>query len=369
MASVASSNASAGPHGFGTIANPSSDLRLTGVDMRLPVSVLTGFLGSGKTTVLNRLLAQASMRGCAVAINEFGEVEIDGDLVQHATSAKAVIAGGCFCCSLSATALGVELLTLYHRAAASDYPVDRLIIEMTGIGEPADLIGFVIGNPAASQLLRLETIVCTVDAAFAERYINEYPEAVAQIAIADVLLITKPDLATASGIAKLTRTITGINPRARVIFAKHGEVSADQLMLPQNRDAVSHTVPSPTANGAHSHRDGKSGHDVVTFTLDADWPLDRGSFSRWLTSVKVSSGRSLLRTKGVVYFKGEPKPFAIQGVQHVFETPTPLWHLAEDGFHSRLMFIAKNAIAEEIKPGWHTLVLDAAPSVRGRLRS
>jgi G3E family GTPase len=140
-------------------------------------------------------------------------------------------------------------------------------------------------------------------------------------------------------------------------------------MNSENCDVVSHPVPGPTPDGAHCYHEGKSGHDVVTFTLDANWALDRRSFSRGLTSVKVSWGRSLLRVKGVVYFRGEPNPFAIQGVQHVFQLPTPLWHLTEDGFHSRLMFIAKGAVAEEIKPGWRMLVRDAAPTGRGHLCS
>jgi G3E family GTPase len=345
---MAADSASARHDTFATAADHLATLRVTDRDTRLPVLVITGFLGSGKTTLLNSLLAQEAMQGSAVAINEFGEVGIDGDLVEpHARGPQAILAGGCFCCSLSAS-FGDELLSLYHRAAGSGQAIDRFVIEMTGIGEPSDLIGFIIGNPVGSQLLRLETIVCTVDAVFALRYIDEYPEAAAQIAIADVLVVTKSDLAEAGAVDRLAEVLASINARARVIVAPLGNISADQLLLSEHR--------APSIDNRHRHHHGELCHGVMTFTLDTDQPLDRRSFSRWLTSVKVSQGRRLLRTKGIVYFEGEPNPFAVQGVQHVFDVPAPLSHLTESRSRSRMMFIIKGAVANEITASWHELV-------------
>jgi G3E family GTPase len=365
MASVASDFASPRRSTFANVADHSSTLGSADGDTRLPVLVITGFLGSGKTTLLNRLLTQAAMRGSAVAINEFGEVGIDGDLVEpHAPGPQAILAGGCFCCSLSAS-FGDELLSLYHRAAGSGQAIDRLVIEMTGIGEPADLIGFIIGNPVGSQLLRLETIVCTVDALFAHQYIDEYPEAAAQIAIADVLVITKSDLAEAGSVDRLAEVLPEINPRAKVIIAPLGNISADELLLSEHRTpSIGDPVANPPAGGGHRHHQGELAHGVMTFTLHIDRPLDRRLFLRWLASVKVSQGRSLLRTKGIVYYEGEPKPFVVQGVQHVFNVTAPVAHLTESGSRSRMMFIVKDAVADDIKASWDELV--QATALKGK---
>lgn len=360
---------STGPGGLSATAAARSDRKPSDADTRLPVLVLTGFLGSGKTTLLNRLLAQAAMRGSAVAINEFGEVGIDGDLIRHAPQPQAVLAGGCFCCSLGAT-FGDELLALYSRAAASGHPVDRLIVETTGIGEPSDLIGFIIGNPAASRLFRLETIACTVDALFAERYIGEYPEAVAQIAIADVLLITKPDLAATADIPRLQRVIAEINPRAEVVSALHGDVPADRLIAATKRDCADHPISTTVAGGLRSRAHGESSHGVTTFTLCADRPIERRAFSQWLTSARVSWGRDLLRAKGVVYLAGERYPLAIHGVQHVFHRPEPLPQLVEDRPRSRLTFIARGPIFQQTELDWKRMVMhDGAAGERGLVGS
>jgi len=317
-------------------------------DARLPVLVVTGFLGSGKTTLLNRLLAQRAMRDSAVAVNEFGEVGLDGDFLKHDRERQAVIAGGCFCCALG-DSFGDALLALYSRAAALERPIDRLVVETSGIADPTELIGYLIGNPGASRLFRLEGIVATVDAALAEQEIAEHDEAAAQIAIADRLVITKTDLASPEALARLKPLLAGINPRAEAIEARHGAVSADALL--DSGDGVSTGLRLGDAASRPAH-----GHGVESFTLYAERPLYWRPFQRWLTALRVRRAQQLLRVKGILYLEGEAHPVAIHGVRHIFHRPEPLEHLVEVPRRSRLVFIARRDIRGEVEAGWRALL-------------
>ncbi len=317
-------------------------------DGRLPALVVTGFLGSGKTTLLNHLLAQCAMRDSAVAVNEFGEVGLDGDFLKHDRERQGVIAGGCFCCALG-DSFGDALLALYSRAAALARPVDRLVVETSGIADPTELIGYLIGNPGASRLFRLEGIACTVDAALGDRQIAEHDEAVAQIAIADRLVITKTDLASSDALARLKRQLAGINPRAEAIEARHGAVAAEELLESGDEVAVALRLKDAATGTAH-------GHGVSSFTLGADRPLPWQAFQRWLTAVRVRRAQQLLRVKGILYLEGEPHPVAIHGVRHIFHRPEPLEHLAEVPGRSCLVFIVRGDLRDEVEAGWQALL-------------
>ncbi|MCC6471816.1 MAG: GTP-binding protein [Alphaproteobacteria bacterium] len=317
------------------------------MDERLPVLVITGFLGSGKTTLVNALLAQDAMQESAVLINEYGEVGLDGDLVAHPRDRTSVVAGGCFCCSLSAN-FEAEFLSVYSRAQRTS-PVNSIIVEASGLADPVTFVEYVIGHPVASRLFRLEGVVCTVDALFGERQIASQPEAAAQVAIADVLLVTKPDLAVTEEIDRLELTLGGLNPRAPVEKVLNGAIAVDRLRT-LRRDAGEHAtlVGSPPA---HSH-------GIESFVLRADVNLPWRTFSTWLTRVRIRWSKQLLRVKGVVYFSDNELPSAIHGVHHVFHRPVPIPHLKESGRRSRLVFIIKGADRAEIEAGWSAMLLE-----------
>src|SRR6202051_4038824 len=162
---------------------------------RLPVSVITGFLGSAKTTLLNRLLRHPDMSDSAVIINEWGEVGIDHLLVETLDGEVAVMASGCVCCTLRSD-LESTLRGLLARRDRGEVPAfSRILVETTGLADPAPIVQLLLNNPLVSHFVRLDTVVTTVDAANGLRHLGEHTEAVKQAALADRLLLTKTDLA------------------------------------------------------------------------------------------------------------------------------------------------------------------------------
>ena len=170
---------------------------------RLPVALLSGFLGSGKTTLVNALLRDPRLADTAVAVNEFGDVPLDRDLIDHGTDSTVVMANGCLCCNLSGD-MEAAVMRLFSRREAGDVPrFKRLIIEPSGLADPAPIAQAILRNPMMARALRLEAIVTTVDAVFGEAQIAKHAETQKQVALADHLVLTKTDLADAGGVERV----------------------------------------------------------------------------------------------------------------------------------------------------------------------
>jgi G3E family GTPase len=336
---------------------------------RFPVSVITGFLGSGKTTLLNRLLRHDGMKDSAVIINEYGEVGLDHLLVERVDGEVAVLASGCICCTIRSD-LEETLRTLLVRRDRSEVPpFRRILVETTGLADPAPIVQLLLNNPLVSHFLRLDTIVTTVDAVNAVHQLDCQYEAVKQVALADRLLITKQDLV--DDIAALQSRLSRLNPAARIESVAHGKIDPARLfgaglVDPEKKRVdigrwlnaqgfagsceAGHEHHGHTHHGRHAHHS----HDasIISFMLAFDEPLDWMAVSHWLAYLRSARGEDLLRVKGILNLRGEPAPIVIHGVHHVFHPPVALPEWPDADRRSRIVFITRGIARQEVLALW-----------------
>jgi G3E family GTPase len=330
---------------------------------RLPVSVITGFLGSGKTTLLNRLLRDPEMSDSAVIINEWGEVGLDHLLVETLDGEVAIMASGCVCCTLRSDLEATLRGLLVRRDKGEVPPFRRVLLETTGLADPAPIMQLLLNNPLVSHFLRLDAVVTTVDAVNARRQLDENAEAVKQVAIADRLLLTKTDLVDAGCVAELEGQLSRLNPGATVIAAAHGEVAPDRLFgaalfdparkLP---DVQAWLHPERHEHHAHAHdHDEAHAHHasgIRSFCLTFEDPLPWQSVSNWLMMLRQHRGEDLLRVKGILHLQEEALPVVIHGVHHVFHPPVQLTAWPDDDRRSRIVFITRGLERAEAEETW-----------------
>jgi G3E family GTPase len=313
---------------------------------RLPVAVLSGFLGSGKTTLLNRLLQDPAMAGTAVAINEFGSIPLDQHLIDHGADKTVVLANGCLCCSVGGD-MEDAVMRIFSRRQAGALPAfARLVVEPSGLADPAPIAQAILRQPTLARVMRLETIVTVVDGVFGLRQLAEHPEARKQAAIADLRVVSKGDLADTACVVQRLHDISD----APVLDTT---ATASALFPPGFLDpaAAGFAVPKRGMARAeaveHSHSP-----DVESVSLGADAPLDWGAFELWLREVRIRHADDLLRVKGILNIAGRGRPVVIQGVHHVLHPPTELAAWPDDDRRSRLVLIVRGG--------------DSAGSIRGR---
>ena len=342
---------------------------------RLPASLLTGFLGSGKTTLLSKLLRQSALAETAVIINEFGEIGLDHLLVENAPEQPVLLDSGCLCCTIRGDLIDT-LRSLFRRRVKGEVPpFRRVVIESTGLADPAPILQTLMSDPLLADRFRLDGVIATVDAVNGMEQLDRHFESVKQAAVADRLVLTKTDLAEPAQLAALQARLKRLNPAAPQILARLGEVDAARLF---DAGLFNPALKTPDVQGwlhaeayagqealpghdhahdhEHDHHQGQSGldpnrHDahIRAFCITAERALDWQRFTRFVETLIARDGDKVLRIKGILNVEGFDAPVAVHGVQHLFHPPAllPAWPDADR--RSRLVLIVKDLAEEEIR--------------------
>jgi G3E family GTPase len=321
-----------------------------------PVTVITGFLGSGKTTLLAHLLRDPLMSRTAVIINEFGAIALDHDLVETSDESFIQLSNGCLCCNVRSD-LVLTLGDLAARRAAGTLPqFERVVIETTGLADPAPILHALMTDPAVADVYALDGVVTTVDAVTGLQTLERHRESVRQAAVADRILLTKTDVVQANVPALIERLAT-INPDATVTAVVNGAIGASALFenFDSHRERASADVepphPSPRAAPAayRAHLE-----DIASFCITRDEPVHAATLALYLAALAESCGADLLRVKGIVGIAETPDtPAVIHGVQHVYHAPVWLERWPSPDRRTRIVFIGSH-----LRVSWARTLLD-----------
>lgn len=326
-----------------------------------PVSVLTGFLGSGKTTLLGALLKREEFAGTAVVMNEFGEVGLDHHLIETSDEDMIVLSTGCLCCVAQGD-LARAVTDLFARRDAGRIAFDRIVVETTGMADPAPIVQGLMIDPSLKGRARLGRIVATADALIGAETLADRPEARRQAAFADRIVVTKADLAGDAQAAALAARLNEVNPAAEVTVAAMGAV--DPAVLLPDLDPLAADRWSDLA-GEHDHHNHDHHHHhhhdhehethggVASVTLYREAPVRGAALPLFLEALGDVFGDRLLRLKGLVRIAEAPdRPAAIHGVRHVFH---PLDWLDRWPIEPATRLVL---IGEGLTLGWPDLLLD-----------
>ncbi|MEM1080338.1 MAG: GTP-binding protein [Pseudomonadota bacterium] len=327
----------------------------------IPVSILTGFLGSGKTTLLNQLIQTSGLQRTLVLINEFGEVGLDHQLVAFSHSDVVIeMSSGCLCCTIRGDLAKTLRDAPARFARGGERWFDRVVIETTGLADPAPILHTLMNDPGVAQRYRLDGVIATVDAVNGHKTLDSQIESVKQAAMADRLVLTKTDLADDLALARLKERLYQLNPAAPQNIADQGvldpallfdaglyDPSTKSLAVRDWLHAEAYASDDDHHHGhnvdhGHHHDVNRHDKDIRAVCITLDDPIRADVLEYWLGTLLELRGEDCLRIKGIVNVDEHDQPLVIHGVQHLFHPPVQLEDWPDDDHRSRLVFITRN---------------------------
>ncbi|MFS4581478.1 CobW family GTP-binding protein [Phaeobacter sp. C3_T13_0] len=358
-------------------------------DPRLPVILLTGFLGAGKTTLLNAVLGTSDGSKIAVIVNEFGEAGLDHDLIETADEEIILMQSGCLCCSIRGD-LSRTLQDLMTRKDSGQLSFDRVVIETTGLADPGPILQTFLVDHFLATHFRMDGVVTLADAATGHDTLDRQFEAVSQVAMADLIVLSKTDLVPKETRYIFEKRLRSLNPTAPMLRAKHGVVPAGSLWgltgihpeVKPNQIAAWLTPPAaPSASNPFENLSGLADkttaspslpvHDarIGSASVVLNDPISVEAFDMWLDTLIMLRGPDILRVKGIVHLEGIKTPFVFHGVQHLFDPPVPLHDWSGENRQSRIVVIARDMTQPELQRSLDMLRARQTSEPQARLTS
>lgn len=331
-------------------------------DNRCPITVVTGFLGSGKTTVLANVLKHPKFKNTAVIINEYGQAGLDHRLIRRIEERTRLLSGGCICCNMRDDLIN-ELKDLLDAYEQQKVKIDRVVIETTGLADPAPILFSILMDPILVNHYYVDFVVCCLDGANGELHLRENAESVKQIVTADKVIITKTDLVDGETVHRLHHRLQHLNPAAEVMQAANGVIDPDAVFTSAvNRIHTAEKLKEAeksVAPGAIKHNE-----TVRSMSIKFYEPLDWTAFGLWMSMLLYAHGEKVLRIKGIVDV-GEKGPIVINGVQHIIHPPQHLADWNGEEKNSQIVFIMKEIEPQQILRSLETFqhMLGAYPKI------
>lgn len=336
---------------------------------KIPVTVLTGYLGAGKTTLLNRILSENHGKRYAVIVNEFGEIGIDNDLIVGADEEVFEMNNGCVCCTVRG-----DLVRIIDGLMKRKGKFDAIILETTGLADPAPVAQTFFVDEDVREKTALDAVVTVADAKWLSDRLKDAPEAKNQIAFADVIVLNKTDLVSKAELAEVEARIRAINPYATLHRTERAQVKLSDVLERGafDLDRILEIEPEFLEDGGHDHdhdhhdhhgHDHDHGHshgglkhyhdeDMQSLSLRTDKPIDPTKFMPWLQELVAKDGEKILRSKGILSFKGDDDRYVFQGVHMMLEGDHQRKWKKEEARESRLVFIGRELPEQAIRDGF-----------------